>query len=142
MSFFRFFRSKKEDENPNHLIFKDDKGNQITLSDLEGVSGVFNWQIISNKSIPSLANQLHQEARQLGGQGKYELAIQKLMEAHSLAPDWPYPIYDLAYTYLLKKEDENALKYYELTDLKEPRGFFTAKTACWSLRKEKEGHFQ
>lgn len=47
----------------------------------------------------------------------------------------------MAYTYLLQKDFENALKYYEMTNKIEPKGFFTAKTACWSLQKEKEGIF-
>lgn len=146
MSLFDFFRKKDKkesnnDKNSNQLIFKDENGNSISLSDLEGVTGRYNWQIVSNGKIPNNAISLHQEARQLGGQGKYDEGIAKLKEANQIAPNWAYPVYDLAYTYLLKQDFDNAFKYYELTDQLEPKGFFTAKTAHWSLKKEKEGVF-
>lgn len=145
MGLFSFFRKKnqknEENDNSKELIFKDDKGNTISLSDLQGVTGRYNWQIISNEKIPDNAIKLHQEARQLGGQGNYDEGILKLKAANQIAPDWAYPVYDLAYTYLLKKDFENALKYYKITDQLEPTGFFTAKTAYWSLKKEAEGIF-
>lgn len=87
--------------NAAKLVFKDEKGNQILLSDLEGVTGSYNWQIMEDKEIPKRAVKLHQEARKLGASGEYELAIQKLTNAHELAPHWAYPSYDLGYTYLL-----------------------------------------
>jgi tetratricopeptide (TPR) repeat protein len=146
MSLFDFFKKKDENEpekkeNSDDLIFKDENENSIYLSDLEGVTGSYDWQIIANEKISNHAIILHQEARQLGGQGKYDEAIAKLKEANQIAPNWAYPVYDLAYTYLLKQDFENALKYYELTDQLEPKGFFTAKTAHWSLKKEEEGIF-
>jgi hypothetical protein len=134
--------SNGQNENVDKLIFKDDKGNQIAMSDLKGVTGNYNWEIKDDIEIPKEANKLHQEARQHGGKGEYDLGIKKLKEAHEIAPKWAYPIYDLAYTYLLKQDFPNALKYYEMTDKMKPRGFFTAKAAHWSLKKEKEGDFQ
>lgn len=131
-------QNKKSDR----LVFKDEKGNQIFLSDLEGVTGNYNWQIMDEKKIPSKAVTLHNEARQHGGKGEYSIAIEKLLKAHKVAPGWAYPVYDLAFTYLLQEDFKNALKYYELTDKLEPKGFFTAKTAYWSLKKENEGSFQ
>ncbi len=134
--------SNGQNESSDKLVFKDDKGNQISMSDLEGVTGNYNWEIKDDIEIPEEANKLHQEARQHGGKGEYDLGIEKLKKANELAPKWAYPIYDLAYTYLLKQDFPNALKYYELTDKLKPNGFFTAKTAHWSLKKEKEGEFQ
>ena len=66
------------------------------------------------------ANVLHLEAREAGQAGNYDLAIQKLKEAMALEPSWPYPVYDLAFTYLLKGDFTNALKYYKETDALEP----------------------
>ena len=134
--------SNGQNESDNQLIFKDDNGNQISMSDLEGVTGNYNWEIKDDINIPEEANKLHQEARQHGGKGEYDLGIEKLQKANKIAPNWAYPIYDLAYTYLLKQDFPNALKYYEMTDKMKPRGFFTTKTAHWSLKKEKEGEFQ
>jgi len=133
--------SNAQNENTDNIIFKDKKGNQISLDDLKGSTGTYNWQIMEDKNISNEAQQLHQEARQHGGNGEYDLSIKKLKKANKLAPDWAYPIYDLAFTYLLQQDFSNALKYYQMTDEMEPRGFFTAKTAHWSLKKEKEGKF-
>lgn len=124
------------------LIFSDDKGNKISLEDLEGVTGEYHWEVLSDKKISQKANKLHQEARALGGQGKLDQSIEKLQDAIKIAPEWPYPYYDLAFTFLLKKDFNNALKYYDLTNDLEPNGFFTSKTASWSLKKEQEGEFQ
>lgn len=144
MSLFNFFRKKgkkEESKNPNQLIFKDDHGNEISMSDLEGVTGRYNWEIVGDKKIPNEAIVLHQEARQHGGKGEYDEGIDKLLKANQIAPEWAYPVYDLGYTYLLRQDSPNALKYYERTDQLEPRGFFTAKTAYWSLKKEETGEY-
>jgi hypothetical protein len=41
---------------------------------------------------------LHKQARQAGGAGDYKKAITLLERASSLAPAWPYPVYDAAFT--------------------------------------------
>lgn len=133
MGLFNFFEKKIKNSNKNE--------NSILPSQREAVSGIYNWQIVDNENIPNEAKILHQEARQLSGQGKYDEGIAKLKDTHQLVPNWAYPIYDLAYTYLLKQDYENALKYYELTDKLAPKGFFTTKTAYWSLKKEAAGIF-
>ncbi len=142
MSIFDFFRRKgKKNENSNRLIFKDENGNQISQADLAGATGNYNWQIVSEKKAPREAMILHQESRAHGANGEYDKAISKLTKAMQLAPEWAYPPYDLGYTYLLQQDFDNALKYYEIANQLEPGGFFTAKTAYWSLKKEAEGEF-
>ena len=134
--------TEDQKEPSDKLVFMDEEGNRISMSDLEGATGEYRWEIRGDQIIPEEANRLHQEGRQHGAKGEYDLAIEKLKRANELAPEWAYPVYDLAFTYLLRRDYENALRYYELTDSLEPKGFFTAKTACWSLRKEKEGEFE
>ncbi|MEK6337295.1 MAG: hypothetical protein AABM67_20425 [Acidobacteriota bacterium] len=56
-----------------------------------------------------------------------------------MAPSWPYPVYDLAFTYLLMKDAENARVYYRKTVELAPRGFFTALTALDALEREAKG---
>ena len=138
---FSCLYSCASESNQDNIVFKDEQGNVITKEDLKNATGTVNWEIMQNKDIPQKALQLHEEARILGSQGNYTEGVEKLLEAHKMAPNWAYPIYDLAYTYLLQKDFENALKYYEQTNEIEPRGFFTAKTAYWSLKKEAEGVF-
>ena len=87
------------------------------------------------------ANLLHLEAREAGQAGNYQLAIEKLLEVMTIEPLWAYPVYDLAFTYLLVGDFDNALKYYRETDVLEPDGFFTTKTAIYTLEGEKEGLF-
>lgn len=134
--------SSKPTESVDKLIFEDSKGNQLLMSDLEGATGTYNWQIKGDKDIPVEASRLHQMARQHGSKGEYEQAITKLKRAYEIAPEWAFPPYDLGYTYLLTQDSPNALKYYTIADELEPKGFFTAKTARWSLEKEIAGEFQ
>ncbi len=96
---------------------------------------------MTEKPINERANQLHQEARFYGQQGKYDLSIQKLSEAIQIEPEWAYPYYDLAFTYLLKNEFDLSLKFYKKTDQLMPKGFFTTKTAIYTLEGEEKEIF-
>lgn len=87
------------------------------------------------------AKSLHNEARELGQAGKYDSSIAKLEQAIAIQPDWAYPVYDMAFTYLLKGDFDNALMFYKKTDELEPKGFFTAKTALYALEGEHAGIF-
>lgn len=61
-----FCNSKGQDKNAEKLIFKDNKGNQTSMSDLEGVTGNYNWEVKDDIKVLEEANKLHQEARQHG----------------------------------------------------------------------------
>ncbi len=124
-----------------NIIFKDSLGNVLTKSDFANITGQINYEIMGDQKIDTRAQALHQEARELGQKGEYDLSIAKLEEAIKIQPTWAYPTYDLAYTYLLKGDFDNALKFYKKTDELEPKGFFTAKTALYSLEGEKSGKF-
>ena len=90
-------------------------------------------------NIPDKANELHQQARQHGAAGEYEQAIALLSEAQLLAPDWPYPAYDMAFTYLLMRDFTKAREHYDKTVQLSPRGFFTSITALNTLNREANG---
>jgi tetratricopeptide (TPR) repeat protein len=79
---------------------------------------------------------LHKQARQAGGAGDYKKAITLLERASGLAPAWPYPVYDTAFTYLLMNDAKNARKHYRKTVELAPRGYFTALTALDALDRE------
>src|SRR5262245_33822667 len=111
------------------IIFRSADGRTLTLKDLQGVTGEFRYEIIRSTNIPKEALLLHQQARQAGGQGEYKKAVALLEKASVLAPQWPYPFYDRAYSHLLMNEDDLARKYYRKTLELAPRGFFTAITA-------------
>lgn len=125
-------------ENPM-IIFRDADGRTLTMDDLRGMTGAFQYEIVGGKSVPAEAQLLHQQARQAGGQGDYKKALALLDRASALAPQWPYPPYDKAYTLLLMKDYEGAREYYRETLQLSPRGFFTAITALDTLEKEQKG---
>lgn len=125
----------------NNIIFKDKNGNTISTADLENVTGEVRYEILGDRPIDLRANQLHQEGRELGAAGKYERAILKLNEAIRIEPEWAYPIYDLAYTYLLMEDFDNAYLYYQKTNQLKPKGFWTVKAALYSLEGERSGIF-
>jgi tetratricopeptide (TPR) repeat protein len=110
------------------------------MADLRGLTGTFPYEILGKSKVPAKAESLHKQARQAGGAGDYSQAISLLERASSLAPAWPYPVYDMAFTYLLMKDAESARKHYRKTVELAPRGFFTAITALDALDREAKGH--
>ncbi len=123
------------------VIFTDKVGRTITTEDLKDASGKFNWEIRSDKPVPEEAKRLHQLGRDAGQRGDSKTAIKSFEDASKLAPDWPYPLYDTAYTYLLMGDSSRAFELYKRVDDMSPRGFFTTKTAVHSLRGELGGAF-
>ena len=123
----------------NKLIYRDKNGRELTEADLAHATGVVNWSLIGNHNVSQKAIELRNEARQAGSSGNYKKALELLAQASKEAPDWPYPLYDTAFTYLLMEEPDLALEGYEVVNKMAPRGFFTVKTAVHTLREEKAG---
>jgi tetratricopeptide (TPR) repeat protein len=121
------------------IIFRDASGRTLTMEDLRGVTGTFRYEIVGSTNIPPEARLLHEKAREAGAQGDYKKCFELLEKASALAPQWPYPVYDRAYTHLLMKDYDNARRDYQETVRLSPRGFFTAITALDILEKEKNG---
>src|SRR5262245_21050095 len=121
------------------VVFRAADGRTLTMADLRGLSGTFQYEILGKSNVPAEAESLHKQARQAGAAGAYKKAITLLERASSLSPAWPYPVYDMAFTYLLMKDADNARKYYRKTVELAPRGFFTAITALDALDRESNG---
>ncbi len=121
------------------VVFRAADGRTLTMADLRGLNGTFRYEILGRDNVPAEAESLHKQARQAGGSGEYKKAITLLEKASGLAPAWPYPVYDMAFTYLLMKDAENARKHYRRTVELAPRGFFTAITALDALEREAKG---
>ena len=124
---------------PEALVFRDASGRQLTERDLDGVTGTVQFELIGSDNVSAEATQLHEAAREAGKRGAYDEALSLLDRAQLAAPQWPYPVYDAAWTFLLKGDFEKAEDYYRKTDALAPRGFFMSKTALDSLRREREG---
>lgn len=121
------------------VIFRGTDGRTLTLDELRGITGTIRYEVVGRFNVPAEAKSLHQQARVAGRSGDYKKAISLLVQASNLAPDWPYPVYDMAFTYLMIEDVENARKYYRKTVDLSPRGFFTAITAIDALDREKKG---
>lgn len=122
------------------IIFRGADGRTLTTDDLRGATGTFHYEIFGREGVPAEAESLHQQARQAGGAGDYKRALVLLERASQLAPRWPYPVYDMAYTYMLTKDFDSARRYYAKTVELSPRGYFTAITALDTLTREKNGN--
>jgi tetratricopeptide (TPR) repeat protein len=92
-------------------------------------------------TIPETAKKLHEQGRAAGASGHFDEAIALLDQAHAAAPDWPYPLYDMAFSYLLADRPADAAVIYAEVDRMAPRGFFTCKTSLHTLRRELAGEF-
>jgi len=126
----------------NEVVFKHPStGEILTEEDLQGFSGTGSWQIVSENTVSNLAMKHHQKGRALGQQGEYEKSLEFLIKASMADPKWAYPIYDMAYTNMLMNNFEKALELYQKVNEMEPRGFFTTKTAVYTLQGEKDGIF-
>ena len=121
------------------LVFQDAAGRVLTTRDLEVFTGQVDWQINGGHTVPTDAVRRHEEARAAGARGEYDRALVLLDAAHALAPGWPYPVYDAAFTYLLQGDTDTAERCYAQVDRLAPRGFFTCKTTLDCLRRERAG---
>ena len=134
------FGCKKQDES-DRVVYTMPGGKKTSdVRDLK--DGAFTYQISGGgQKVPERAEELHRQARAKGESGDYASAIKLLRQASEIAPSWAYPYYDMAFTYLLQGDMTNALLNYSKTDRLEPRGFFTSKTALWTLERENNGTF-
>jgi tetratricopeptide (TPR) repeat protein len=89
--------------------------------------------------IPPEAHRLHAEGRTAGSRGEYDHALALLAEAATLAPEWPYPPYDAAFTHLMRGDTHGAQAMYERVAELSPAGFFTCRTTLDTLRREHAG---
>jgi tetratricopeptide (TPR) repeat protein len=121
------------------LVFRDAAGRELTTGDLQGYTGTVRWEVIGTYDVPDQAKRLHQQAREAGAHGDCARALDLLDAAWDLAPQWPYPAYDAAYTYLLLGEPGMAEELYERVDQMAPRGYFTCKASLDTLRRERAG---
>lgn len=105
------------------VISKDKAGRVLTEKDVKGASGTVNWEITARKQVPQEALKLHEHGRAAGQKGDSATALAYFDKAAKLAPDWPYPIYDAAFTYLLQNDTASAYAHYKRVVQISPRGF-------------------
>jgi tetratricopeptide (TPR) repeat protein len=123
----------------SEVVFKDKAGRILTQNDLRTATGKFDWEIRSPTPVPAQAQELHQLGRRAGQRGQNDEALKFFAQAAQIAPTWPHPVYDAAFTHLLKGQFDKAYELYRQVDGMAPRGFFTVKTAVHSLKLERDG---
>ncbi|MEO7095143.1 MAG: tetratricopeptide repeat protein [Polyangiales bacterium] len=121
---------------PPGLVFRDASGRTLTKDDLKTATGRVDWSVVGSEHVSEAATALFNQGREAGGAGDYAKAVAFLTKAHDAAPTWPYPLYELAYTYELMDQPTAALAAYEQVVALAPRGFFTALASVDCLRRE------
>jgi tetratricopeptide (TPR) repeat protein len=124
---------------PGTVIFRSADGRTLTTEDLRGATGNYRFEVVGEGQVPAEAESLHQQGREAGGRGDYKRALALFNRASKVAPQWPYPVYDTAFTYLLMHDYGAARTYYKKTLELRPCGFFTAITAADTLAREQKG---
>lgn len=125
----------------NAVLFRDSEGRILTQSELEMATGLVNWAVPGSSDVSAVATDLHEQGRAAGAAGEYQESLTLLERAHRAAPEWAYPVYDMAYTYVLMGKFSEAEAHYAKVDSMCPRGFFTAKAALDTLRRERTHEF-
>jgi tetratricopeptide (TPR) repeat protein len=120
------------------IVFRRADGRVLTMDEIQDV-GAVRWELIGASDVPGEAKALHEKGRLAGSSGQYEDAVALFTEACELAPAWPYPVYDRAFTRLLAHDVDGARADYRRTVDLAPRGFFTAITALDALVREQKG---
>jgi tetratricopeptide (TPR) repeat protein len=123
------------------ILFRDTQGHLLTAEEVQVATGSLHYEIYDGEGVPLEAKALHQQGREAGSRGSYDEALKLLTKAADLAPRWPYPVYDRAYTHLLTKNFDAAFSDYRRTADLAPRGFFTTLTAVDILVREQKGEF-
>jgi tetratricopeptide (TPR) repeat protein len=123
------------------VVYRDEHGSTLTLDELRVASGTVKWEVRGGAPVPADVKQTHDEGRAAGARGDYQAAASLFTKAAELAPTWPYPVYDLAFTRLMQHDFASALTNYRKTLELAPGGFFTAEVAVDTLTRESAGEF-
>ncbi len=123
----------------SRIVFHDEQGNPVAAADLSKVIGRVGYRVVSDRKVITEAEEFHAQGRAAGQSGEHDRALELFAKATKLDPEWPDPLYDAAFTYLLRGDAAAAENHYRQVDLLAPRGFFSCKAAVDSLRREREG---
>jgi tetratricopeptide (TPR) repeat protein len=123
------------------VSYVDSQGQTMQPEELAGKTDRITWEIHDGGDVNAEARRLHDEGRSAGEREDYDAAIELFTRAAALDSAWPYPVYDRAFTHLLKGEFEAALTDYRKSLELAPLGFFVAATAADLLSREIAGEF-
>ncbi len=131
---------RQSNQDMHRLIYRDKNGRELTEADLYNATGRVNWSIIGSHNVSQKALELHSQARQAGSSSDYKKALELLAQASKEAPEWPYPLYDAAFTYLLMGKPDEALENYEAVNKMALAGSLRFKQLCTLYARKKLGN--
>ena len=120
------------------MLFTDTSGNPVTRYDFRTGTGGLKWFISGPVPAKEICDQW-ETARRVAQSGDLHSAAELFQSVAFQAADWPDAYFDLAYTYLLLGDADSAFGFYMRTDSLVPDGFFSTKTAIYTLLLEKDG---
>jgi tetratricopeptide (TPR) repeat protein len=126
------------------VLIADGDGRTVLPDELPAAataSSRLTWRIVGGDHTHPEADRLHQDGRAAGEKGDFDAAIALFTKAAELEPSWPQPVYERAYTHLLKRDFDAARADYRRTLDLSPLGYFTAATAADLLSREAGGEF-
>ncbi len=123
------------------VVVKDSDGRILLPDELSGSTSKWTWEVRDVRPAHPEAQRLRDEGRAAAQTGDYDTAIALFTNAADLDPSWPHPVYDRAFTHLLKRNFAAALADYRKTLELSPLGFFIAATAADMLTREAAGEF-
>ena len=123
------------------VVFIDEQGQTLTPEELHKARGTVKWEMRGGPLPDPEAERLRHEGRAAGERGDHAEAIALFTQATELQPEWPAPVYDRAFTYLLEQDFPAALADYRKTLDLSPRGYFVAAQAANMLAREAAGEF-
>jgi tetratricopeptide (TPR) repeat protein len=126
------------------VVIADRDGRTVLPEELPAAakhSSPLKWRVVGGNPTHPEAERLHQEGRAAGEKGDFDAAIALFTHAAELDPSWPRPVYERAWTHLLKRDFDAARADYRKTLDLSPLGYFTAATAADLLSREAAGEF-
>jgi tetratricopeptide (TPR) repeat protein len=124
---------------PRGLVIEDESGATLAPDEFRQYKGRIKWQVVGGPDVPAEARRLQQEGRTAGERKEFDLAVQLFTEAATVDPSWPQPLYDRAFTHLLKGDRTAALDDYQAVMELAPDGFFGTRQFIDLLAREMSG---
>ncbi len=121
-------QQKKTIASPEHKI--------VDYQTIEQLLKKIQKKLYNKSGIPEKAIENYYKGRLQGEKGEYTLALDWFKQALKIAPNWSYPLYDMAYVLLFLGERQKAYNLYIQVDKMHPRGFYAVKTAIHTLERE------
>ncbi len=120
----------------DEVVYRSNDGRELSKAEIRAMQPrTIRDFLLLDRATPE-ADSLLREARQLGNANDLQACLKLISDAAALAPEWPQPFYDAAYTYLVNGDWESALFYYEKVDKLAPDGYLSTKAAAHTLKKE------